>query len=114
MILLTGSTGTVGGALLRRLTAREEPVRCLVRDPRRLGDQRVRVQIALGDLADPFSIRHAMRGVETVIHLAAAIRDAARGIIATSPVELPVMQAPAAAAAPEAPATSGSELPVVQ
>jgi uncharacterized protein YbjT (DUF2867 family) len=75
MILLTGATGTVGSALLRRLTSEPRPVRCLVRDPRRLGDQRVRVQIALGDLADPPSFRNALRGVDTVIHLAAAIRD---------------------------------------
>jgi uncharacterized protein YbjT (DUF2867 family) len=77
MILLTGATGTIGSALLRRLTAKGEPVRCLVRDPRRLGDYRVRVQIALGDLADPPSFRHALRGVDTVVHLAAAIRDEA-------------------------------------
>ena len=38
-------------------------MRCLVRDPRRLGPQRVRVQIALGDLADPPSFRNALRGV---------------------------------------------------
>jgi NADH dehydrogenase len=75
MILLTGATGTVGSALLRRLTAEPRPVRCLVRDPRRLGEQRVRVQIALGDLADPASFRNALRGVHTVVHLAAAIRD---------------------------------------
>jgi ATP-binding protein involved in chromosome partitioning len=43
-----------------------------------------------------------------------AIRDAARGIVAATPTELPVMQAPAAAAAPAAPATGGTELPVVQ
>jgi uncharacterized protein YbjT (DUF2867 family) len=76
MILLTGATGTIGSALLRRLTGAGEPVRCLVRDPRRLGDHRVRVQIALGDLTDPPSFRHALRGVSTVVHLAAAIRDA--------------------------------------
>ena len=81
MILLTGATGTVGSALLRRLTAEPRPVRCLVRDPRRLGDQRVRVQIALGDLADPPSFRNALRGVDTVIHLAAAIRDQPRASI---------------------------------
>jgi uncharacterized protein YbjT (DUF2867 family) len=75
MILLTGATGTIGSALLRRLTGAGEPVRCLVRDPRRLGDQRVRVQIALGDLANPPSFRNALRGVDTVVHLAAAIRD---------------------------------------
>ena len=80
MLLLTGATGTVGSALLARLTARGEAVRCLVRDPRRLGDQRVRVQIALGDLADPQSFRHALRGVDTVIHLAASIRDQPGGL----------------------------------
>jgi uncharacterized protein YbjT (DUF2867 family) len=81
MILLTGATGTVGSALLRRLTGRGETVRCLVRSPRHLGEQRVRVQIALGDLADPLSFRHALRGVETVIHLAASTRDQPAGSI---------------------------------
>jgi uncharacterized protein YbjT (DUF2867 family) len=81
MILLTGATGTIGSALLRRLTAQGTPVRCLVRDPRRLGDQRVRVQIALGDLGDPASFRHALRGVDTVVHAAAAIRDQPRASI---------------------------------
>ena len=81
MLLLTGATGLVGSALLRRLTAAGQPVRCLVRDPRRLGPDRVRVQIALGDLADPPSFRNAMRGVDTVVHLAAAIRDQPVGSI---------------------------------
>ncbi|MEA2149243.1 MAG: hypothetical protein QOD69_1073 [Solirubrobacteraceae bacterium] len=81
MLLLTGATGLVGRAVLRRLTAAGEPVRCLVRDPRRLGPDRVRVQIALGDLADPPSFRNALRGVRTVVHLAAAIRDQPTGSI---------------------------------
>jgi NADH dehydrogenase len=81
VILLTGATGVVGSALLRRLTARGEPIRCLVRDPRRLGPERVRVQIALGDLADPPSFRNALRGVRTVVHLAASIRDQPQGSI---------------------------------
>jgi NADH dehydrogenase len=75
VILLTGATGSVGSALLRRLVADRQQVRCLVRDPRRLGSERVRVQIALGDLSNPASFRHALRGVDTVVHLAAAIRD---------------------------------------
>jgi ATP-binding protein involved in chromosome partitioning len=45
---------------------------------------------------------------------AQAIREMARGIIATSPIELPVMQAAAPAAAPANGGISGTELPVVQ
>ena len=41
----------------------------------------MRVQIALGDLADPASFRNALRGVRTVIHLGASIRDQPRGSI---------------------------------
>jgi uncharacterized protein YbjT (DUF2867 family) len=81
VLLLTGATGLVGSHLLPRLVAAGRPVRCLVRDPRRLGADRVRVQIALGDLADPPSFRNALRGVDTVVHLAAAIRDQPRGSI---------------------------------
>jgi NADH dehydrogenase len=81
VLLLTGATGLVGSALLRRLTVAGEPVRCLVRDPRRLGPERVRVQIALGDLSDPPSFRNALRGVDTVVHLAASIRDQPHGSI---------------------------------
>src|ERR1700758_2030121 len=81
MLLLTGATGVVGSALLRRLVGSGADVGCPVRDPRRLGAQRVRVQIALGDLADPPSFRNAMRGVRTVVHLASSTRDQPRGSI---------------------------------
>jgi uncharacterized protein YbjT (DUF2867 family) len=81
MLLLTGATGLIGSALLPRLLAEGADVRCLVRDPRGLGAQRVRVQIALGDLTDPPSFRNALRGVSTVVHLAASIRDQPRGSI---------------------------------
>jgi NADH dehydrogenase len=81
MLLLTGATGRIGQALLPRLLGDGHQVRCLVRDPRRLGEHRVRVSIALGDLADPPSFRNAMRGVDTVVHLASSTRDQARGSI---------------------------------
>src|SRR3954467_12671993 len=81
VILLTGATGNVGSQVLKRLTAKGERVRVLVRDQRRLGNERVRVQIALGDLSDPASFRNALRGVRTVVHLAASIRDQPRGSI---------------------------------
>lgn len=81
VILLTGATGVIGSELLPALISAGHQVRTLVRDPRRLGAERVNVQIALGDLSDPFSMRHAMRGVDTVIHLAATIRDQRGGTI---------------------------------
>jgi uncharacterized protein YbjT (DUF2867 family) len=75
VIAITGASGTVGKALLSILTERGEPVRALVRDPRRLGPYRVRVQLAFADLGDPRALRHTLRGADTVIHLAATIRD---------------------------------------
>ena len=78
MLLLTGATGSIGSQLLPMLLERGDQVRCLVREPRRLGARRVDVQITLGDLgelSDPYRLRQALRGVDTVIHLAATIRD---------------------------------------
>jgi len=78
MLLLTGATGSIGSRLLPLLLERGEDVRCLVREPRRLGSRRVDVRIALGDLgemSDPYLVRQALRGVDTVVHLAATIRD---------------------------------------
>src|SRR5829696_7057755 len=75
VILLTGATGLLGSAVLRRLVGRGELVRCLVRDARRLGPERMHVQLATGDLADPAAFRNALRGVRTVIHLAGSERD---------------------------------------
>jgi uncharacterized protein YbjT (DUF2867 family) len=78
VILVTGATGTVGKALLPLLIERGDDIRALVREPRRLGRHRVEVSIALGDLGemgDARTRRQALRGVKTVIHLAAAIRD---------------------------------------
>ena len=78
MLLLTGATGSIGSRLLPLLLDRGDQVRCLVREPRRLGPLRTDVQITLGDLgelSDPYRLRQSLRGVETVIHLAATIRD---------------------------------------
>jgi NADH dehydrogenase len=78
MLLLTGATGSIGSRLLPLLLEGGDDVRCLVREPRRLGERRVDVQIALGDLgemSDPYLLRQALRGVDTVVHLAATIRD---------------------------------------
>jgi NADH dehydrogenase len=84
MILVTGSTGTVGRALVPKLLDRGDEVRVLVRDPRKLGRLRVEVRIALGDLVelgDARVARQALRGVDTVVHLAAAMRDQPRATV---------------------------------
>lgn len=75
MILLTGATGLLGKALLPMLLEEGHQVRALVRDPRRLGMHRVDVGLSLADLGTPPGLRQAVRGVDTVIHLAATIRD---------------------------------------
>jgi NADH dehydrogenase len=80
-LLLTGATGLIGSALLERLVARGDDVRCLVRDPARLGPAAARVQVVRGDLAHPEGFDAAVEGVGTVVHLAAAIRDQRGGSI---------------------------------
>lgn len=81
MLLVTGATGFIGSSLLPRLTEEGTPVRCLVRDPRRLGAERVRVQISLGELTDHRALRNAVRGVRTVIHLGAGAGDQPRATL---------------------------------
>jgi uncharacterized protein YbjT (DUF2867 family) len=70
MILVIGATGTVGRLVVRRLTARGEQVRALVRDPdtarQRLGD---RVQYIVGDLDRPATLAPALAGANRVFLL---------------------------------------------
>ena len=69
-ILLTGSTGYIGGRLLRRLEADSFPVRCLVRRPEVLGPQvAATIKVAGGDLLKPETLPAAMRGITTAYYL---------------------------------------------
>lgn len=81
MILLTGATGGVGSELLPLLLEAGHDVRVLVTDPASLGRTRVDVQVALGDLGNPLSLRHASKGIESVVHLAGSICDQPSGSI---------------------------------
>jgi uncharacterized protein YbjT (DUF2867 family) len=68
MILVTGATGTAGSEVVRALELRGARVRAFVRDPERardlFGDT---VELAVGDFADPTSVRAALDGVDTVL-----------------------------------------------
>ena len=68
MILLTGATGFVGGHVLRGLRASGRPVRCLVRNPSKAG---LDGDVVQGDMTDAASLKAAVEGVETVVHLVA-------------------------------------------
>lgn len=71
MILVTGGTGFVGRHLVDALVARGDTVRVLTRADRT--PPRAGVTIALGDLSDESSLDRAVRGVRTVVHLAARL-----------------------------------------
>jgi uncharacterized protein YbjT (DUF2867 family) len=72
MILLTGASGFVGGHMAHALRADDKPVRGLVRDRRRAGTlESWGVELVEGDVTDPASLRAAVSGTETVVHLVA-------------------------------------------
>ncbi len=70
MILLTGSTGYVGGRLLHRLEAEGRAVRCLVRRPEQLrGSVAPTTEVVGGDVTDRRSLEQALAGVTYAFYL---------------------------------------------
>jgi 2-alkyl-3-oxoalkanoate reductase len=73
-VCVTGATGFLGGALVRRLLAQGVPVRALARpSPRADALQALGTEVLRGDLADSAAISRAVRGTEVVYHLAAMV-----------------------------------------
>jgi dihydroflavonol-4-reductase len=73
--LVTGATGFVGAAVLRRLVAEGHQVRALVRpqsDRRNLDG--VGCEVVVGSLTDQESLRAAVKGCRAVFHVAADYR----------------------------------------
>lgn len=72
-VLVTGATGYVGGRLVPALLAKGCTVRCLVREPRKLGDRpwrhRPGVEVVNVDLADATRLADAMRGCQVAYYL---------------------------------------------
>ena len=76
-ILLTGSTGYIGGRLLRRLEADACAVRCLVRRPEVLRPQAEdTTEVVQGDLLKPETLPEAMRGISTAVYLVHSMASA--------------------------------------
>lgn len=73
--LITGASGFVGSAVLRRLLAEGHQVRVLVRagsDRRNLAG--LDVEVAVGDLNRPETLREAVSGAKALFHVAADYR----------------------------------------
>jgi len=74
-ILVTGASGFVGSAVLRRALAAGRPVRALVRPG---GDRRnlagLPVELAEGDLGRPETLKAALEGCRALFHVAADYR----------------------------------------
>src|ERR1043166_4939623 len=71
LILVTGSSGRIGRAVAGELQARGHALRCFDRSP----TPGVK-DMVVGTLTDPACVARAMRGVNTLIHLAATPDDA--------------------------------------
>jgi uncharacterized protein YbjT (DUF2867 family) len=74
-VLVTGATGFVGPHVVHALRARELPVRALVRDTQRASRLASwGAEFVQGDVTDLTSLRAAVSGVDTVVHLVAIIK----------------------------------------
>jgi uncharacterized protein YbjT (DUF2867 family) len=74
MILVAGGTGFVGTKVVHALRAADLPVRALARRPER--EEQLHAwdcEVVQGDLTDPDTLRAAVEGCDTVVHLVAIL-----------------------------------------
>lgn len=75
MILITGATGISGHFVIRELQQRGYAVRGLAREASAPKLQALGIDVAIGDLADPDSLRRACDGVTGIVHAACTFTD---------------------------------------
>ena len=101
MILITGATGNVGQELTQQLLEAGQPMRLLTRDAGKLSTLEGRVEIVVGDLGKPETLKAAFEGVERLFLVTAttqqdenvlkAAKDAGvRHVVKLSTFEAPV------------------------
>jgi uncharacterized protein YbjT (DUF2867 family) len=74
-VLVTGATGFVGPHVVHALRARELPVRALIREPERASRLASwGAELVQGDITDLTTLRAAVSGVDTIVHLVAIIK----------------------------------------
>ena len=73
-VLVTGGNGFLGSAVVRKLQARNERLRLLVRRP---GEAEPNIDYFIGDLGRPEVVDAAVSGVEVVYHIGAAMKGSA-------------------------------------
>jgi nucleoside-diphosphate-sugar epimerase len=79
VVALTGATGFIGRRLVPLLAAEGWRVRLLLRRDPVLPEWRsVNPQVIAGDLGDAGALRHLVRGVDAVVHVAGLIKAARR------------------------------------
>jgi dihydroflavonol-4-reductase len=71
-VLVTGATGFIGSAVARELSEKGTKIRCLVRETSNMKNlDGLYVELAHGDIRDIDSVRRALKGCDSVFHLAA-------------------------------------------
>lgn len=66
MILITGASGSTGGAVVEAATAAGLPIRAMVRDRQDAARAPQRVATVIADFSDAASLREALRGIDSV------------------------------------------------
>ncbi|MEK4031855.1 hopanoid-associated sugar epimerase [Methylocystis sp. IM3] len=74
IVLVTGASGFIGGAVARLLISKGERVRALARPTSSKDNIPPQCETAEGDITDAESVRAAMKGVRRVFHIAADYR----------------------------------------
>jgi uncharacterized protein YbjT (DUF2867 family) len=85
MILVTGATGKVGSEAVRLLRQQDQPVRAMVRDPRKAAPLAAAgAAVTRADFDDPGTIDQAMAGVDTVILVSPGVPSQELNVVASA------------------------------